>query len=125
MALFDADDARHAACIAALKGLSGKLYTVWPAVTEALYLLSFSLQAQAAVLEWIESGSLAPLELGAADMPRVRELLGKYRDLPMDFTDAALVCAAEREKIRAVFTLDARDFGIYRPRHIARFIVLP
>ena len=125
VALFDADDRSHSACAGALKALRGPLFTVWPAVTEAMYLLSFSRLAQDALLRWLESGALAALELGAEDMPRVRELLNKYRDLPMDFTDAAVVCAAEREGIRRIFTVDARDFRIYRPRHARSFDLLP
>jgi hypothetical protein len=33
----------------------------------------------------------------------------KYRDLPMDLADAALVRVAERKRIRRVFTVDRRD----------------
>ena len=54
------------------------------------------------------------LPLDETDAPRMRELMHKYRDLPMDFADAALVRAAERERIRRIFTLDRRDFEIYR-----------
>ncbi|HJT21369.1 MAG TPA: hypothetical protein VJ746_12910 [Nitrospira sp.] len=42
----------------------------------------------------------------------------KYKDLPMDLADAALVGVAEREKIRRVFMLDRRDFEVYRPARI-------
>jgi predicted nucleic acid-binding protein len=38
----------------------------------------------------------------------------KYRSLPMDFADATLVRVAEREGIRRIFTLDRRDFSVYR-----------
>jgi len=49
----------------------------------------------------------------------------KYRDLPMDLADAALVRIAEREKIRRIFTVDRRDFGLYRPYRLGRFEILP
>lgn len=45
--------------------------------------------------------------------------------LPMDFADAALVRVAERERIRRVFTLDKRDFQVYRPKHAKQFILTP
>jgi hypothetical protein len=54
----------------------------------------------------------------------MRELMRKYRDLPMDLADAALVRVAEREKISRVFTIDRRDFEVYRPRGIRRFTIL-
>ena len=38
----------------------------------------------------------------------------QYADLPMDLADAALIRVAEREGIRTIFTLDRRDFSVYR-----------
>jgi len=55
----------------------------------------------------------------------MRGLMWKYRDLPMDLADAALVRVAERERIRRVFTVDRRDFAIYRPNRLGRFQILP
>jgi predicted nucleic acid-binding protein len=43
----------------------------------------------------------------------------------MDLADAALVRAAERDRLRQLFTLDRRDFQIYRPSRIGRFAILP
>ena len=80
--------------------------------------------AQTALMEMIETGAVEILPLGVADIPRIRELMRKYRDLPMDLADAALVRVAERERLR-VFTIDRRDFQIYRPSRIGRFVVLP
>jgi predicted nucleic acid-binding protein len=73
----------------------------------------------------VESGAVALLPLGSEDIARMKELMRKYRDLPMDLADAALVCVAERERLRRVFTVDRRDFQIYRPARIGRFTVLP
>ncbi len=64
-------------------------------------------------------------ELGRADVPRLRALIRKYRDLPMDLADATLVCVAERDGMRQVFTLDHRDFGLYRPAKLGRFSIIP
>lgn len=55
----------------------------------------------------------------------MHELMEKYHDLPMDLADAALVRVAERERIRRIFTLDRRDFTLYRPIGIGRFLILP
>jgi len=49
----------------------------------------------------------------------------QYATLPMDFADASLVVAAERLNLRRVFTLDRRDFLLYRPRNVAAFEVFP
>ena len=73
----------------------------------------------------MEEGRVTLLSLEAGDIRRMRELMRKYRDLPMDVADAALVTVAEREGISRVFTLDRRDFEVYRPAKIGRFSLVP
>jgi hypothetical protein len=73
----------------------------------------------------IQSGAVQILSLGIDDIPRMRALMRKYRDLPMDLADAGLVRVAERERLRGIFTLDRRDFQVYRPSKIGRFTILP
>lgn len=124
IALIDRGDEHHQRCVEALRGIRDPLLTVWPAVTEAMYLLG-SWPAQAALWEMLESDILTLLPLDGDDVPRMAGLMGKYRDLPMDLADAALVRVAERERIRHVFTLDQRDFRVYRPSGIGRLSLLP
>lgn len=124
MAIFDESDEAHGRCAAVLKRTAPPLTSTWPVVTEAMYLLA-SLQAQDALLAMIERGtlSLAPIETG--DVPRIRTLMRKFRDLPMDLADATLVRVAEREGIRRVFTLDRRDFSVYRSGRGRPFTLVP
>jgi predicted nucleic acid-binding protein len=125
VALIHADDQHHYRCRAVLQSLREPLGTVWPVFTEAMYLLNFSSQAQEALWEMMDRGAVRLLPLDEGDIPRMRELMRKYRDLPMDLADAALVRVAEREKLRRVFTLDQRDFQVYRPSRLGRFSLLP
>ena len=125
MALIHADARHHASCRDALERIREPLVTVWPVITEAMYLLDFSAEAQDALWRLLERDAVKILSLDAGDVPRMRELMRKYRDLPMDLADAALVRAAERERISRVFTIDPRDFEVYRPRGIRRFTILP
>ena len=98
VALVDGGDAHHVACVDALQAIRDPLVTVWPAFTEAMYLLGFSWQAQAALWEMVES-----------------ETVGL----------AALVRVAEREKISSIFTLDRKHVRVYCPVGLGRFSVLP
>jgi uncharacterized protein len=125
IALIHKDDAHHARCVSAFQSLTEPLATVWPAFTEAMYLLSFSRNAQEALWEMVEREVVELLALEARDLSRMRELMKKYCDLPMDLADAALVAVGEREKIRRILTLDRRDFEVYRPAKLGRFIILP
>jgi predicted nucleic acid-binding protein len=125
VALIHADDRHHASCRDALERIREPLVTVWPVITEAMYLLDFSAEAQDALWRLLERDAVKILSLDAGDVPRMRELMRKYCDLPMDLADAALVRAAERERISRVFTIGRRDFEVYRPRGIRRFTILP
>ena len=82
-------------------------------------------EAQDRLLEMLEAGNLQLLSLGAGDMPRVRELMRQYRELPMDFGDAALVRIAEREGLNTIFTLDRRDFSVYRLHGRTKLTLIP
>jgi predicted nucleic acid-binding protein len=90
-----------------------------------MHLLSFSSRAQEALWDMIETGAVEILPVGIDDVPRMKELMRKYRDLPMDLADATLVRVAERERLRRIFTLDRRDFQIYKPSRIGRFTIFP
>jgi hypothetical protein len=90
-----------------------------------MYLLGFSWRAQDALWDLVEREAVALLSLDERDRRRMRELMRKYRDLPMDLADAALVAVAERERIARVFTLDRRGFELYRPHRVGRFQITP
>lgn len=125
VALLDRGDPAHDDCVAALKGIHGNLTTVWPAFTEAMYLLRGSWPAQKALWSRVETGALTFSSLDDLDAPRLRELMEKYRDLPMDLADAALVRVAERDRVNDIFTLDRRHFSLYRPGRRRRFAIVP
>lgn len=125
VALIDRSDPNHRACREALDAIREPLGTVWPAFTEAMYLLRSSAQAQRTLWDMIGEKRVRLVSLDAEDSPRMRELMWKYRTLPMDLADAAIVRAAERERVRRIFTVDRRDFEIYRPNRLGRFEIVP
>jgi uncharacterized protein len=125
IALLDRSDPHHEACVGTLRSLNEPLVSAWPVVTEAMYLLGFSWQAQDGLWELLASGAITLAPLDHSDAPRMRELMAKYQDLPMDLADAALVRIAERERLRRIFTFDRRHFGVYRPARLGRFQLLP
>ena len=65
------------------------------------------------------------LSLDSADVPRIRELMRKYANRPMDLADAALLRVAEREGLRKIFTVDRRDFSVYRLHGRTRLTLIP
>jgi len=125
IALLKKDDQHHKSCVATLRRINEPLGTVWPALTEAVYLLNQVPGGHDALWELLAQGVIELLPLSSADVPGIRELMRKYADLPMDLADAALVCVAEREGIRRFFTVDRAGFTIYRLHGKIRPIILP
>jgi hypothetical protein len=115
VALFDPSDADHERCKRALAQVRRqRRVTSLAVLTEAVYLLSFSPRAQRAVLAFVAAGAVEIAEFGPAYVSRAAALMQRYEDLPMDFADATLVVLAEALQTTAVFTLDRRDFSVYR-----------
>ncbi|MHB8730490.1 MAG: type II toxin-antitoxin system VapC family toxin [bacterium] len=128
VAIVDAADKDHDRCAGVLTQLTDPLVTTWSVITEATYLLAHTANpadSQDALLAAIERQIIVVAAVGHADLPPLRALLRKYRDLPMDLADATLVRVAERDGIRQVFTLDRRDFDVYRIGRRETFTIIP
>ncbi len=125
VALFDKDDQHHGLCKKTLREIKEPLITNCAVLTETMYLLSFSLKAQELFLDYLQMAGIVSRNIDFEFIPRVRQLLHKYEDLPIDFTDASLVALAEAENIRTIFTLDRRHFSVYAPKHVGRFSLIP
>ena len=118
VALFDASDKYHARALEFLEAYKGTLYSTNAVITEVMYLLSFSVQAQVDFLQWLVDGALEIVEIAVPDMIRIIEITKKYADLPMDFADASLVVICERMGIKNVASIDS-DFNVYRTKNRA------
>jgi uncharacterized protein len=125
IALLSARDRHHQACRRAAEELHDDIGTTWPVLTEAVYLLSGAWKAQAELFAWLERGDLLLFSLHLSDVPRIRTLMRTYRNLPMALADASLVRVAERERIRRVFTVDRRDFSVYRAAGLGALDLIP
>jgi uncharacterized protein len=126
IAIIDADEPDHLACLQALDQLTLPLVTTWPAFTEAMYLLGRAggIRGQRALWRLVQTDRLVIADLSASAVERSARLMDQYADRPMDLADATLVAFAEEQSHRKIFTLDA-DFHIYRRRGQHRFEILP
>ena len=126
VALADRDEPAHSACAAALAHLSAPLLTTWAAFTEAMYLVGDGREwaGQDALWTLVERGDLQVVAPDVEDLRRLRDLVAKYRDLPMDLADATLIVAAEKRRLRRVFTLDGH-FRLYQMSDGAHLEVVP
>ncbi|MGQ0543457.1 MAG: type II toxin-antitoxin system VapC family toxin [Blastocatellia bacterium] len=98
VAAFDPHEPRHQECIKLLAEHGTQYLTTIVCLTEALYLIGESRgwNGQNKLLNLIEVGGLSVAGISTSEIVRVRRLMDKYRDTPMDFADASIVIIAER-----------------------------
>lgn len=128
VAVLNRRDQYHQACVDALHEMPGPLFTCWPVITEAVWLLGQGFHGPEhlqRLINSIDSGFLVLLPLATQDALPVATILKKYRDLRPQLADAALVHLAARDGLDTVFTLDHRDFSVYRLPRGRAFRVLP
>jgi len=126
IALVDRGDKAHRICTDQLKVLTHPLLTTWPCVSEAMHLLNNvgGHFAQDVLWGYILDGLVAIHESDLAERTRMRELMAKYKDTPMDLADASLVAAAEVLSVRRIFTVDS-DLIVYRLPGKQSFEIVP
>jgi predicted nucleic acid-binding protein len=125
VALIDRSEERHKECVEWLKDIKDNILSSEAVLTEVLYLLNFSQRAQSAAIDFVLNGAILLVPLSLESLKRTKRLMGKYKDIPMDYADATLVSIAEDFSITHVVTFDAKDFGIYRRALKQLFVVLP
>ncbi len=115
----------HKKCAAALKTFRPPLLTCWPVLTEAAWLLRKEPGGMRAIGKLIDSGVVKLIELDATALAWIIAFMDRYASAKADLADAALMYIAEREEIDTVFTLDRRDFSIYRTTDGRALMIVP
>jgi uncharacterized protein len=124
--LFDRRDAHHEACRDQARNLPGTLFTCLPVITKASYLLNrYDSNLVHHLLAACRDGVYELLPLDKHDVEPIDRLIANYQDLCLDFADATLMHLAEREGIEQVFTLDRRDFSVFRTSAGKSLAILP
>lgn len=126
IAIFNRNDQHHRVCVDIVQSLDSTFYTTLPVVTEAMHVAGARLGwvAQNALWKLVLRGDLLLEHPTLHDLSRMQTLMTQYRDQPMDFADASLVALAERLSLVKVFTVDRRDFSVYRLEGKKAFTVI-
>jgi predicted nucleic acid-binding protein len=114
VAIVSKNDQHHERCSEALAAVTPPLFTCWPVITEATWLLRKRPEAIDKVFEGFRGGFYSLLGLDADALLAIAALMNRYNTLGVQLADVALAYLAEREKIRTIFTIDRRDFTIIR-----------
>jgi predicted nucleic acid-binding protein len=109
VAVLDEDDSHHARNLEVFAALPlVPLRVTWACLTEAMHLLrkSGGHADQEKLWRLVDRGEISVLEIPSGNLPRIRALMAKYQDAPMDFADASLIVAAEQTDERQIITFD-------------------
>ncbi len=111
VALEDERDRFHASAVETLRELRDHLVVPTGILAEVDHMLATrSPQGMLRVLDALIDGSVL-LDCGDVDPPRIRQLVERYADLELGFSDAAVIACAERSG-GLVCTFDRRDFDV-------------
>ncbi len=126
LAVLDADDDWHTACVQALEAEPNPLLPdmVLPELAY-MVLRELGYPPLIAFLQNLLQGELEIERITETDLQRTQEILQKYADSHIDFVDCAVAAMAERLNIQRIMTVDRRDFQLFRPRHCHYFTLLP
>ena len=125
VAVLDDSQSSHDQCVDVFEAISATLITTLAVLTEACHILRRTPNGPANCVRFVLEWGVLLMPLTPPALMRAAQLLTKYSDLPMDFADATLVALAEELDLRRIFTLDRRDFSIYRALDREAFEIIP
>lgn len=125
IALVSARDHHHARCVQQLRLLRPPLLTTWAVLTEASWLVREDSRAQQSLFAAGAEGLYQVANLDGAALPWLAQFLRRYRSIKAQLADASLVYLAERDGIDTIFTLNRRDFSVFRFGRDRAFKILP
>lgn len=125
VALVDINDEYHAISKSQFDAYPIPGFTTWAVLTEVAWLVRRSPGGFTQILRLLEAGAIVCVEPDAGFPVWCRDFLHQYRDLQPQVADATLVYLADKLDTRTIFTLDRRDFTVFRNRRGQAFQLLP
>lgn len=125
VAIVSRQDTHHQRCVDELVTLPSPLLTCWPVVAEALWLVRHNQGAIAGIFRGFAENLWALAPIGPESLPWLEAYLKRYHKIGAQLADVCLVYLAEKQGIDTVFTLDQRDFSVYRYGRNRRPKIIP
>lgn len=101
------------------------MLTTWPVATEAVWIGRRWPEFVTKVSGLFESKTIGLYPLEAAALTWITGYMRRYENLRPDLADASLMYVADHENIDTIFTLDRRDFSVYRTSRNRALKILP
>jgi len=125
VAYLNRHDPYHTWAVAVMKQVRPPMLTCEPVLTEAVYFLRDDGLEVDPLFRLLERGALRLQFDVSTHWPRIRTLMARYRQ--MDLADASIVVMSELHARSEVFTIDRKDFSVYRrnDRQMIDFVAPP
>ncbi|MBX9787445.1 MAG: PIN domain-containing protein [Pirellulales bacterium] len=114
VALLSDADAAHVSCTTTAQTLRLPMLTTWLVLAEAAWLLRRAPEGVERLLQLLSGGVIVCPAFDEHAPDWMVSCLRKYASLRPQLADVSLLYLAEREGIATVFTLDRRDFTVFR-----------
>lgn len=127
IATMNADEARHAECVAALAASATEralLPTTILAEAMSLARQRYGLTAQRRLWAGLLSSAIETVAVDSAALARARSIDEQYADVGFGFADATLLACVEELRVARVLSLDRR-LACYRPTFAETLQVIP
>lgn len=125
VAILSSKDTHHQICVDTLKNLQPPLITCWAVLTEVLWLIRQNKITINALFLMIENNLLKVVHLPEVATPWLKNYYLQYYDIEPQIADISLCYLAETNNINTIFTLDKRDFSIYRINGNKALTIIP
>jgi predicted nucleic acid-binding protein len=116
VAILCREDSQHQRCVEHLRSLDADLYTCWPVISEAVFLLGGRADRMQSLLKMLSTRAIRCVSLGSEVdvVPWLVHFYTRFGEHAPDLADSVLMYVAERDHIQRIFTLDFVDFSVYR-----------
>lgn len=127
LALVFASDMNHSVVRRAMREIREERIIPAPVLPEFFYMCATRMNYTAAINAFVlvQSDLFSIETLTRVDMPRMQQIMEKYADNKFDFVDTSLMALSERPGIEDIYTLDQRDFRVFRPKHCPYLRIFP
>ena len=114
VALADPLDGRHQECVEVAAQLETPQMTTWPVLAEAAWIIRRSTQFLPRLVPAFLREEILIHKVGNEGLLWMIAFMERYVNVRAQLADASLMYIAEHEEVEAIFTLDRRDFSVYR-----------
>ncbi len=125
VAFLSQTDSEHARCVEQFQNLTQTPITCWPVLTEAAWLLRKRVDNVKRLLDLWSSDIIRVEQIDDIGARWIYDFLERFSDQNPQLADVSLCWLADDLQLDTIFTLDRRDFSVYRLSNDRKLEIVP